>query len=252
MMISVVILAKNEEKNIKRCLESVRWCDEIIVIDDNSSDKTVEVANKFKATICSHTLDNDFSAQRNFGLSKAKNEWVLFLDSDEALSDVLAYEMSSAVGLKGQNQKIFDGFYIKRIDCMWGKKLEYGETGNMKLMRLARKSAGEWSGVVHEEWKIRGNIETLNNLIIHYPHQTITEFLKEINYYTTLRVKELYSKKVKTNILSIILYPSGKFILNYIIKRGFLDGIPGLVHALLMSFHSFLVRGNLWLMWNKK
>lgn len=246
-MISAVILTKNEEENIGRCLESVKWCDEIIVIDDKSSDRTIGIARKYKAAIYSHPLNNDFSAQRNFGISKAKNEWVLFVDSDEVVSDALAYEVSNAIGLKDQNLNGFNGFYVRRSDFIWGKQLKYGETGNIKLLRLARKNYGAWKGMAHEKWEVKGPIGNLKNPLLHYPHKTLEEFLKEVNFYTDIRARELKSKNTKVFFHTILLYPLGKFIINYFIERGFMDGIPGLITATVMSFHSFLTRGKLWL-----
>lgn len=246
-MISVVIITKNEEKNLKKCLESVKWCDEIIIIDDNSSDKTIEIAKKYKTIIYSHSLNNNFSNQRNFGISKAKNDWILFVDADEIVSDALAYEISNAIQFKDQNLTNFDGFYIKRSDFIWGKQLKYGETGSIMLLRLGKKGSGLWKGMAHEEWRIKGHAGTLMNPLLHFPHETLSEFLKEINFYTDIRVQELKNKKTKAYFLPILAYPLGKFLLNFLFRRGFLDGIHGLVFAIIMSFHSFLVRAKLWL-----
>lgn len=250
-MISVVILTKNEEQNIEKCILSVKWCDEIIVVDDNSTDKTMEIAKKYKTRIYSHPLNNDFSSQRNFGQSHAKNEWILFVDADEIVPDALAYEISNAIQLKDQNLRDFSGFYIKRSDFMWGKQLKYGETGNIKLLRLGKKGFGVWIGAAHEKWQIEGSIGKLTNSLLHFPHKTLGEFLEEINFYTDIRANELKNKNTKVFFWSILLYPLGKFIFNYIIKRGFMDGMQGMVFATIMSFHSFLVRGKLWLK-NKK
>lgn len=250
-MISVVILTRNEEQNIKKCLESVKWCDEIVVVDDDSSDKTIEIAKKYKTAVYINSLNADFSAQRNFGLSKAKNEWVLFIDSDEVVSDALAYEISNAIELKDQNLRNFNGFYIKRSDFVWGKQLKHGEAGNISLLRLGRKGAGFWKGAAHEKWMIEKPIGKLVNPIFHFPHKTLEEFLKEVNFYTDIRAAELFEQKKKVYWWAITAYPKAKFILNYIIRRGFLDGLPGLVFAITMSFHSFLVRSKLWLKKNE-
>lgn len=247
MAISAVVLTKNEEKNIVRCLESVSWCDEVVVIDDDSLDNTVQLAKQHAAMVYKHSLGNDFSMQRNFGLSVAKNEWVIFVDADEVISPALKEEIQKAI--TATNKK---GYFLKREDFLWGKKLQHAEVGNMWLLRLGRKDAGRWQGKVHEMWKIHGSIQKLRSPLYHYPHQTIAEFLQELNYYTTLRAKELYTQKVHTSFFSIIAYTKAKFILNYVIKLGFLDGIEGFVFALLMSFHSFLVRGKLWLLWQKQ
>jgi len=245
-MISAIVLTKNEEKNILKCLNSLSWCDEIIVIDDNSTDKTVEIAKKTKARVYSRSLNNDFSKQRNFGLDKATGEWVLFVDADEIVSSALWYEVMQYTNDPINN---YTGFFLKRTDVMWGQELIHGETGTIKFLRLAKKDAGIWEGKVHEIWNIQGKTKTLNNPLMHYPHKNIKKFLEEINFYTDLRAKDLYENKVKASSYSIIIFPTGKFIQNYIFKQGFRDGIAGLLFALMMSFHSFLVRSKLWYIW---
>lgn len=254
-MISVIILTKNEEKNILDCLESIFWADEIVIIDDNSEDRTLDVVRQLflirKIKIYKKNLENDFSAQRNYALSKATKEWVLFLDADERVSNNLREEINTLI-INEKNEHKYDGFYIKRKDILWGKMLKHGEIGNIKLLRLARKKAGVWYGKVHEEWQVDGKISNLENYLIHYPHQTVSEFLKEINFYTSIRARELYEKKVQASLFDIIIYPRAKFILNYFIRLGFLDGIEGFIFAIFMSFHSFMVRGKLWLIWQKK
>jgi len=249
-MISVVILTKNEEANIVDCLESVAWCDEIIILDDYSTDRTLQVIKNFnsRVKIFQRSLNNDFSAQRNYALSKAKNNWVLFIDADERLSNGLSGEIKDFLE---QKEADVNGFYVKRKDIIWGKELRHGETGNIKLLRFAKKGSGVWKGKVHEVWQIRGILGNFKMPLLHYPHQNIYNFLREINYYTDLRAKELYDNGIRSNFYQIIFYPKAKFLLNYFLKLGFLDGIEGLVFAIIMSFHSFLVRAKLWTYANK-
>lgn len=244
--ITVIVLTKNDEKNIVDCLESVSEFEEIIVVDDYSTDRTLEVIRNlsffYKIHIFQNNLDANFSKQRNFGLKKAKYDWVLFIDSDERVTKELLIELRSADVQK------YSGFYIKRRDIMWGKELKYGETGNIKLLRFGAKDKGQWGGSVHEVWSIKGSRGNIKGSIIHYPHQTVKEFLEEIDFYSTIRAKELMKEGVKASILSIIFFIKGKFILNYLFKMGFMDGIPGLLVALLMSLHSFFVRAKLFLL----
>ena len=251
-MISAIILTKNEERHVLDCIEALSFCDEIIVVDDYSDDRTVDLLKNYKgersAKVFKRKLDNDFASQRNFGLEKAKGEWVLFVDVDERVNSSLREEILQLT--KNPINK-YNGFFIKRKDFMWGRLLNHGETGSTKLLRLAIKGNGLWNGNVHEVWSIGGNIGELTYPLIHYPHPTVHEFLAEINRYSDLRAKELYKNKVKIHWWSIIFYPKAKFFLNYFVKRGFLDGVPGLLVALIMSFHSFLVRSKLWLLWNK-
>ncbi len=249
-MISAVVLTKNEEKNIVDCLELLLFCDEIIVVDDNSSDRTLELIERFdeKVKVFKRDLGGDFSAQRKFGVEKTNNDWVLFVDADERINADLATEIRENMSKSAE----FGGFLIPRVDFMWGRALKHGESGNIKLLRLFNKKRGDLKGKVHETWETKSKVGVLINPIQHYPHPTISQFLKEINFYTDLRAAELYREGIKVGFVSVIIYTKGKFIVNYFLKLGFLDGIPGLIHATLMAFHSFLVRGKLWQLWQKK
>lgn len=251
--ISAIILTRNEEKNIEGCINSLLWCDEIIIIDDYSEDETVKRIRNKKIIVFERKLNGNFSEQRNFGLEKAKSGWVLFVDADERISDALSSEIKSKlhpypIGTKSEIQ----GYYIKRKDYFLGQFLHHGETGNIRLLRLAKKDSGTWSGSVHETWNIRGGTETFCNPIIHYPHHSISSFLTRINYYTDILAHTWQREGRRIHFWSIVLYPKGKFIQNYIFRLGFLDGVPGLIMAIMMSFHSFAARGKLWLLQNEK
>lgn len=242
MEISAVVLTKNEEKNIQACLESLSWCSEIIVIDDNSADETALLARKHGTTVYSHSLDNDFSQQRNFALTKAKYDWVLFVDADERVSGDLKKEIEKSI----EHSQGTAGFFLKREDTMWGKVLNHGEQGNIQLLRLAKKGSGKWVGKVHEVWDVKSTTQQLENPIYHFPHPTVAQFLAEINMYSTIRAKELHNQGKKADWLSVLLYAKGKFAQDYFFKFGFLDGTEGFLVAIIMSFYSFLVRGKLW------
>ena len=250
-MLSAVVIAKNEEKNIVDCLEGLDFCQEIIVVDDYSEDRTMEILESKskenpKVKVFKRKLGVDFSAQRNYGVEKTTSDWVLFVDADERIAKELADEIKENLLIPG-----FAGFLIPRTDFMWGKELEHGETGNIKLLRLFNKNKGSLKGTVHEVWETKSRVGILVNPIKHYPHPTISEFLSEINFYTEIRAKELFDSGVKASLFSIVFYTKGKFIKNYFLKLGFLDGKEGFVHAVIMSFHSFLVRGKLWQLWQK-
>lgn len=241
-MVTAVILTKNEEENIVDCLLSLSFCDEIIVVDDESTDRTVSLAKNNGATVHNHPLEKDFAGQRNFGLKNAKHEWVLFVDADERISK----ELASEIECKTSQDNLVDGFLLKRTDVMWGKILQHGETSLVKLLRLGRRGKGRWHHRVHETWEIDGNISTLKFPILHMPHPNISEFLAEVNFYSTLRAQELYVQRARTSLFWIVAYPTAKFIQNYFLRRGFLDGNRGFIMALMMSLHSFLVRGKLY------
>lgn len=266
MKISVVVLTKNEEKNIGRCLKSLAFCDEIIIVDDYSTDKTRDEVYKVKKfikleslKIYKRRLEGDFSGQRNFGMEKAGGEWVLFVDADEEISNKLqkeiietVYHKSKIQNSKQNTQNEIKAYYIKRRDWWWGRELRFGEVRKIRkkgLLRLVKKNSGRWKGNVHEEFQIKNfqfKAGRLKKYLNHYPHPTLKEFLAEVNFYSTLRAKELFRAGKKIGLWEIIFYPSAKFILNYFIYWGFLDGPSGFAYAFLMSFHSFLVRAKLY------
>jgi glycosyltransferase involved in cell wall biosynthesis len=247
--ISAVILTQGKSEKFKECLDSLLWCDEIIVIKDKNKFKGRNEENKRKEgniKYYSRDLNNNFATQRNFGLKKASNDWVLFIDDDEIVSKSLMDEIISRLDVSEKMN--LKGFYLKRNDIFMGRSLKYGEAANVRLLRLACKSAGIWKGRVHEKWSIPGNTDELGSPLIHYPHDSIRIFLNKINNYTDDVAQSWTEEGRKVSFFSIIVKPAGKFLYNYLILMGFLDGIPGLINAMMMSFHSFLARGKLWQM----
>lgn len=248
MKLSVVVLTKNEEKNINRCLKSLSFADEIIVIDDNSTDNTLEIVRKSGSTIYKRSLAGDFAAQRNYGLAKAKGEWVLFIDADEMVTPPLKSEIVRITNDAGVSDF---GFYIKRLDYLWGKDLKHGETGSVKLLRLAKKGHGKWIRKVHEVWNVSGATKVLKSPLGHYPHQTLREFIGDINMMTSLDVEAKRQEGKHSSLTKIVFWPPAKFLFNWKYRLGFLDGTQGFVLALMMSFHSFLSWSKLWINENR-
>ncbi len=241
-MISGVVLTFNEEKDIKNCLESIKFLDEIIVIDNHSSDTTLEIVKNYTDRIFVKKYD-DFSKKRNFGLEKARGEWILFIDADERITPELREEI-----LKAVSQNRYVGFYLSREDYFLGKKLNHTETSKVRLLRLAKKEAGVWERPVHEIWNIKGKRGYLKNPLQHYSHPNLSEFIDKIKIYSEADAKYRFSKGVKISILQIVSFPIAKFFKNYFWWLGFLDGWRGLVFSGLMAYHSFLIRLNLYKM----
>lgn len=244
MQISAIVITKNEEKNIKKCLDSLNFVDEVIVIDDKSTDKTLEIVKSYTTKVYSRESEGNFSLQRNFGLDKAKGDWILFIDADEIVTPNLKNEI---IQVAGDPLNKNSGYLLHRKDILWGKQLNYGEWGRTKLLRLAGNKTGKWKRRVHEYWDIKGSISTLNYPLLHYPHTNLREFLQHINYFSTLHANANMAEKKHSTIVKIILWPIFKFIKNWIILLGFLDGSRGFIVALMMSIHSFLAWSKLWL-----
>lgn len=234
-MLSAVILAKNEAANIEACLNTLKWCDERLVIDDFSEDQTAFLAQKTNAKVFKRRLAGDFASQRNFGLQKARGEWVLFIDADERITEALGKEIINAIC----HQPLANGFYFRRRDYLWGQFLRHGETARLRLLRLAKRNSGQWHRCVHETWQIAGFATELKNPLLHYPHLNLSQFVAHVNFHTTLHAQALQSEGKNASILKVITFPLAKFANNYFWQGGILDGMPGLITALMMSWHSF-------------
>jgi len=246
--LSCVILTKNKEQNISACLKTLGFCDEIVVVDDYSTDKTAEISQKLGARVYKRSLNNDFAGQRNFGLEKASGKWVLFIDSDERVTPRLRDEIVQIIN----NPLIsYVGFYVRRKDVLWKEQIRGGEAGSLKLLRLARRKAGKWRRMVHEYWQVSGRKRTLINPILHYPHVTLRKFLDDINYFSSLHALANRQERKSASLKKIIIWPFGKFVYNWIFKLGFRDKTAGFVIALIMSFHSFLAWSKLWFLQKK-
>ncbi len=245
--ISAIILAKNEEENIKDCINSLKFCSELIVIDDDSTDNTAKIAKSFGAKVIKHSLKMNFADQSNFAISKAGNDWVLFVDADERISNELEIEITHSL-----ESKEYEAYSLKRIDYMWGKWLRYGEVGNFHSVRLIKKGSGKWIRRVHQYYKTLGKVGELKNPILHYPHKNLRSFINHIDQWSELHAIANMEEGKRSTLTKIIFYPVGHFINNYIFKLGFLDGMHGLVFALVMASHSYLSWSKLFLIQNKK
>jgi len=239
--ITGVVLSQNEEKQIKKCLESISWSSEVIVVDDYSKDDTRKIAKQLGARVFKRKLGGDFAGQRNFALKQTKNEWVIFIDADELVSDKLKREVLQMIAKTGK-----DGFYIKRIMIFNGSVLCGGEWSNQWILRLGRRESGKWRRAVHESWEIE-NTGKLGGVIYHEVNDTLFLWFKKIDSYAKVHAQENHFQSKKVNMGKIILFPIGKFFHNFIFLGGFRDGTAGFVLSVMMSLHSFLAWSSLYL-----
>jgi len=241
--LTVVILARNEEANLKQLLPTLKFADEILVIDDTSLDQTYTVAKKLGAKCLINSLKGNFAEARNFGLKEAKNEWVLFLDADEKVDSNFVNWVS-----KLEPETNLSAYRFRRQDWFWNKPVRHGEMGNVWVTRLVKKGTGKFKRPVHEIWVTTHQVLSAPVTITHYPHPTIKEFLEHINFYSNLNATYWHTQKKSVRPLTILIWPLGKFLQLFILRLGFLDGAPGFVYAFMMSFHSFLSRAKLYVM----
>ena len=244
--ISVIIITKDEEKNISDCLKSVQWADEIIVVDSESTDRTVELAKKFTDKVVVRKWDG-YVPQKKYALSLASNEWVLSLDADERITSELKDEILNT------NSEKFDGYKIRRRNFLYNKEIKSCGWGNDYQLRLFRKNKTDLDErLVHEKFVINGEVSSLKQPMIHYTFGSFAEYFLKINYYTSLKAQEIYNKKRKINGWIIFIHTISSFFSFFIIKRGFKDGVYGLIISLLHSISTAMNYLKLWELKNKK
>jgi glycosyltransferase involved in cell wall biosynthesis len=240
MSLAVVILNHLPVKKLEPTLKSASFADEILVIHDSLSPYKPPRSDQ-KTKVVSRPLNKGFAAQRNLALKKVSSDWVLFLDSDEVVSSRLKKEILQAV-----NSPNYQGYLIPRQDVILGQELKYGETGQIKLLRLARRGQGEFSRSVHETWKIKGRVGEIKTPLLHLKGNLTSNFIQRIIKYAPLDIKDLEKENKTYSPLRLLIFPIAKFIQNYIVRRGFLDGTLGIFHAYLMSIQSLSVRVFQW------
>ena len=239
--LSVVILTKNEEKNIKACIESISFSSEILVIDDNSTDSTRTIAKKMGAKVYIRTLD-DFASQRNFGLTKVTGDWVLFIDADERVPRELAHEIVDSINSE-------DEFFYKipRKNKIFGKYLEHTDWYPDYQYRLFEKGKGKWGRKVHEQLETKLTGRELDKSLLHDNYETIQQFVdKNFGIYADYEADLLISSGYKFQPADLVSKPINEFLRRFFASRGYLDGVHGLVASTLVSFGTFVVYAKVW------
>lgn len=245
--ISLILLTKNEQENLKRWtwMKKLKNLNEIIVVDDGSTDDTKKIVksfenNKITVKFFDRKLNNDFASQRNFAVSQVSNNWVLFLDADETPSEKLIEHLNN---FKLNNNSCYT---TKRYLVYKNNIIYHGISVTDNPIRLFNKNDGTFTGKVHEARTTNNKMVKIKFPIFHYSAPNLRTFLSKLNQYSTIRATELFEQKISVNLLDIFLYPKAKFIQYYFWHLGFVDGTPGLIICLSMSFYSFLVRSKLW------
>ncbi len=237
--ISVIIIAGNEEKNIGDCLESVKWADEIIVVDSESLDSTVEIARRYTDKVFVRKWEG-YASQKNYSMQKATNEWVLSLDADERVSPELRSEIESLDFTK------VDGFYIPRRNFFLGRVIRScGWSPDFQLRLFRRSKTTLTDRAVHEGFSVDGKREKLHGELIHYTHNTIAGTIGKINEYSTLEAKEK-ADRVHVNGVKIFFKPLWAFLQHFIVRRGFTDGVYGLMVSIIHAMTKTQVYMKIW------
>ncbi len=236
MLLSAVLIACNEEKKIQACLDALQFADEVIVVDSGSHDRTPEIARKAGARVFTRLLDN-FAAQRNYAMSLAEGEWVLFVDADERVTLELRVQIEKTV----RDPEAADGYELFRVNHIFGGPMKYGASGSDSPLRLARKSKAHWEGLVHEKLVVEGKTGRLERELQHVTYQTLDEYFSKFNLFTSLDAREMLRKgEPLPSIFKMVLRPLAEFFYYYVLRQGFRDGRRGFVYQVLSSFYIFV------------
>jgi glycosyltransferase involved in cell wall biosynthesis len=242
--ISAIIPCFNEEKNIEKALQSVQFCDEILVIDSYSTDKTLDIVKKYTDFIVQHEYENS-AAQKNRAIPMVHNEWIVLLDADEYLPESLQKEIIETVN---RNPKEV-AFWIYRQNYFMNKKMNYSGLQGDKVIRLFRKSKCRYENKhVHAEIMADGKVGFLKNKIVHNTYKGIDNHITKLNRYATWQAKDYDKKTGSLTPYHFFVKPAFRFMKHYVIKLGFLDGVPGLTYSFLASYAVFMRYVKLWLL----
>lgn len=258
--ISVVIATFNEEKNIGRCLEAVKdWVEEIIIVDGESTDRTVAIAKKYDAKVFVTTNKPIFHINKQMGIDKAKGGWILQLDADEVVTPELATEIKRVINNRAieQSSNGTVAYYIPRKNYFLGRWLKKGGQYPDYIIRFFKHGKAYLPCVsVHEQMKVEGKTDYLKGHLLHYPFPTFGEYLVKLNRYTSLRAQEHLHSRLSLNLSSaskyLLVVPVKKFFTLYFLFKGFLDGFPGFVFSLFSGLQEAIAYFKYWQIKNEE
>lgn len=226
--LSVMIICKNEATHIQKCLESVKFADEIIVLDSGSTDETLSICRQYPTKIFESEWPGSFGVQKNRALSYTTREWILSIDADEHLSPELAQEIQQLVA----HEQAYDGFYLPRLSSYCGRVIHYGSWRGDTVLRLfRRKNAAFSNDAVHEKVLLSGKIGLCRGKLLHDSFGDLNEVLNKMNHYSTLAANSRAARGERGSLPKAIGHGLWTFIRGYIFKLGFLDGAEGFMLA---------------------
>lgn len=239
--LSVVVVTKDEEQRLRRCLESVAWADELVVVDAESCDKTLEIAREFTDRVWSRPWPG-FAAQKNFALAQATGDWILSLDADEEVSAELREEIPRI--LVGGDRT---GYRVSRRNVVWGRWIRHGGLYPDWQLRLFRRGRGRFvERAVHESIVVDGDVGRLRGPLVHRSYEDVSDFVIRADRYSTLAAEEWSQSGRPVRLTDLVLAPAGRFLSMYVVRAGFLDGWRGFLLAVLYAYYVFIRSAKAW------
>ena len=244
MTIAAVVITKDEEGNIADCLDSVRWADELIVVDAESRDRTVEVARRYTSQVFVRPWAG-YGPQKNFGIDQAHTDWILVVDADERVTDQLRQEIQDL--LAAEPPPDVGGYEIPRRNFFYGKWIQGGGLFPDYQLRLFRRQAGRYDDVrLHEHLAVRGRRERLRVPFDHYSMPSVSHHVRKMMRYTTLGADEKLKRVRHVSGWVIATHHLGTMLKTLFVRGGYRDGVPGLIVAMFAGLHTFVKYAKAW------
>lgn len=242
--LSAVVITRDEEAAIAACLDALAWCDELLVVDSGSSDRTVEIARAHGARMM-HQEWMGYGRQKDFAVTQASHDWVLCIDADEIVSTALRAAIEGAL-----HQPAHTAYEMARCNRFMGRYLRHGEGYPDWIVRLFDRRHARWSqDAVHENVRVDGAIGRIEGDLLHESAESLHGYLDKQNAYTTLQSQALHDLGTRPSVLKLTLSPAVRFVKFYVLRLGFLDGVPGLVHIAIGCFNTFSKNAKLFALW---
>ncbi|HOP85153.1 MAG TPA: glycosyltransferase family 2 protein [Syntrophorhabdaceae bacterium] len=240
--ISVYMITFNNAITVERALKSIKdWADEIVVVDSHSTDGTQEIVKNY--TDCLYQFDTkNLREKYQYAQDMCKNDWVMFIDADEWLTEEIKKEIASIISTKTD----YAGYVVNRKNIYLGKEIKYGGWYPDYEIRLYKKDKGFWKGGIHAKVFVDGKIGRLKNHYLHTPYLDSSQQIKTIDRYSQAYAEDLYNSNHRFHLINMILRPVYRFFRDYIFKLGFLDGIPGLIIVASTMYYVFMKHAKLW------
>lgn len=240
--LSVVLVTRNEEERLRACLESVAWADEIVVVDAESEDKTATIAREFTDHVVVRPWPG-YAIQKNLAIDLATGDWALSLDADEVVSAELTADIRRVVAADGPA----DGYAVPRRNIFWGRWVRHGGLYPDHQVRLFRRTRGRFNArAVHESVSVDGRVERLAGHLEHRSYRDLSDFLARADRYATLAADEAVAQRRRARVSDLVLRPFGRFLVMYVVRRGFLDGWRGFLLASLYAYYVLIRTAKIW------